>query len=357
MFRGTVMGQRILRNTFQGCQEQTPIWFMRQAGRHLPEFREIRSAKPDLMGLFLSPQDICEITLQPVRRYDIDGAIIFSDILMTPYALGMDLTFHPGSGPRMTPLPSDLKGWCRERLSHTPHDRLRPVYESLKSVRATLPQDKTLLGFAGAPWTLACYMVAGSSSKTHQRVKDVAYGDPEAFDCLISLLVDQVAAYLIAQVDAGADVLQIFDSWSGILPQPFFQRWCVAPTAEIVRRVKAVHPTTPLIGFPRGGQGFYETYVTQTQVDGLSLDGPIDDKAVAKALGQRVVLQGNLDPQLLCAGGPLLEVETLRILETYGGGRHIFNLSHGVLPETPVAHVERVIKTVRAFDARRREVA
>ena len=340
----------VLYNTFYRKLNRTPIWFMRQAGRHLPEFREIRSRQTDLMKLFLSPADIHEITLQPARRYDIDGAIIFSDILVIPYALGQDLQFSPG--PKLPAL--DLKNieeWCKKAVQVDIHEKLQPVYESLSMVRESLDPKKTLIGFAGAPWTLACYMIEGESSRTHLKTKTFAYQHPEKLQTLITLLEGAIVDFLERQVSSGAQVVQLFDSWAGILPQTSFMKWCVEPAARIVKAFKERCPDTPIICFPKGGQGYYESYVQTVKPDGLSLDSFIDDARVAAQLQSKVLLQGNLDPQLLVAGGPLLEAETLRILDTYRNGRHIFNLGHGVLPEVPVAHVEKVIETVRRWDA------
>ncbi|MSO89632.1 MAG: uroporphyrinogen decarboxylase [Rhodospirillaceae bacterium] len=323
-----------------------PIWLMRQAGRYLPEYRATRAKAPDFLSVCFNPDLASEITLQPIKRFGFDAAILFSDILVIPHALGRHVEFREGEGPALAPLesPRGLAALSEEE-SMVP---LAPVFETIRRVKAALPADTTLIGFAGAPWTVATYMVEGGSSRDFSRVKSWALGDPDGFQVLIDRLVDATSAYLIRQIDAGAEVLQLFDSWAGVLPAPAFQRWCVAPVREIVLRLKKLRPLVPIIGFPRGAGLGYQGFASATGVDCLGLDSTVPLHWAAQALQPQATLQGNLDPIQLLAGGGNLKTEILRIVGALGRGPFIFNLGHGILPKTPIAHVEDLVTTVRS---------
>jgi uroporphyrinogen decarboxylase len=324
-----------------------PIWLMRQAGRYLPEYRAARTRAGSFLDLCFDPDLATEVTLQPIRRYGLDAAILFSDILVVPYALGQDVRFEEGRGPRLTPLesPADLDRLTAEDLE----TRLAPVYETLRLVRRALPDETALIGFAGAPWTLATYMLEGGSSSDFAAAKGCLYRDPAYFERLVDLLVDATARHLIAQVEAGAEVLQIFDSWAGILSDDLLRRWSLAPLKEIVARVKAVEPEVPVILFPRGAGLLYHDFACESGAEALSLDTTVPLDWARRELQPRVALQGNLDPQLLLAGGPALTQGCRRILETLGDGPFVFNLGHGVVPATPPEHVAQVVEFVRSW--------
>ncbi len=321
-----------------------PIWLMRQAGRYLPEYRAIRAGARSFLELCYDPVRATEITLQPVRRFDMDAAILFSDILVVPHALGRRVDFVEGSGPRLDPI--DVRGI--DRLDNAfLLDRLQPVLETVAAVRSALDPGKTLIGFAGAPWTVATYMIAGRSTPDQQPALSFAAEQPDAMQALIDSLSEATADYLVAQIRAGADVVQVFDTWAGVLSGDDFERWCVQPTAEIVQAVKANEPDARIIGFPKGIGDRLEHYITHTGVDGVSLDSsvPLDPAARLQA---HVPVQGNLDPALLVTGGDALDRAIDAILAALSGGGFIFNLGHGIVPETPVEHVERLVKRVRS---------
>lgn len=326
-----------------------PIWLMRQAGRYLPEYREIRRRVPRFLDLCFNPTLAAEVTIQPLRRFDLDAAIIFSDILVVPHALGQSVEFVEGEGPRLDPLATaaDLIKLDRAKTETL----LSPVYEAIERVRAELAPHIALVGFCGAPWTVATYMVGGGSSKDHARTRLWAYRDRVSFQRLIDLLVDISAEYLLGQVQAGANALQIFDSWAGSLPEDEFARWCVAPTKEIVRRVKAQAPHIPVIGFPRGCGALAETYAKATGVDAVSCDTSMELAWIRDRLQNLVAVQGNLDPLLLLAGGRHFEERACEIVSALNSGPFIFNLGHGIQPETPIAHVERLLHLVKTGGA------
>ncbi len=319
---------------------------MRQAGRYLPEYRALRAKAGSFLDLCFTPEFAIEATLQPIRRFGFDAAILFSDILVIPHALGQKLWFEEGRGPLLEALngPRDLAGLAPDRLE----DALAPVYETLKGLRRLLPKETALIGFAGAPWTVASYMVEGGSSRDFAKAKTWAYGDPEGFQRLIDLLVEATTRYLVRQVESGAEALQLFDSWSGVWPEPFFERWCLAPARKIVSAVKTRHPEVPIILFPRGAGLYYENFAKSAGADALGLDTTLPLDWARAQLQPHVALQGNLDPILLLAGGKLLDDEIDRILMTLGAGPFVFNLGHGILPQTPIAHVERLVERVRA---------
>lgn len=331
----------------RGKLERVPIWLMRQAGRYLPEYRELRARAGGFLELCFTPALAAEATLQPVRRFGLDGAILFSDILVIPHALGQEVRFSEGEGP--------LLGALRDRAGLTAlntkrlHERLAPVYEAIERVAASLPPDTTLIGFAGAPWTVASYIVEGTTSRDFTAVKSFAFAEPGAFAGLLELLVEATAAYLARQAEAGAEVLQIFDSWAGALAEPEFERWCIEPIREIVRRVKAAHPRVPIIGFPRGAGVGYRRFVERTGVDGIGLDPSVPLAWAAEELQGRVTLQGNLDPVHLVTGGAAMRRAAESILDGWGRGPFIFNLGHGVLQTTPVEHVAALVEIVHRW--------
>jgi uroporphyrinogen decarboxylase len=317
-----------------------PLWMMRQAGRYLPEYRELRAKAGSFWTMCLTPKLAAEVTLQPIRRFGFDAAILFSDILVIPAALGMTVTFEEGEGPRMAPIASAAG------LRFDPQT-LTPVYEALQLVRAGLPSSTALLGFAGAPWTLATYMAAGRGGDEQKAAKLWAYREPENFDALLDLLADCVAEHLARQIGAGADAVQIFDSWASGLPEVLFERWVVKPTKKIVAKLRTIHPKALVIGFPRAATlAGYELYARETGVNAMSLDTAAPMGWAAKTL--KTVIQGNLDPIALIAGGRALDESVDLILEATRDVPFVFNLGHGILPETPIAHVEALIARVRA---------
>ena len=321
-----------------------PLWMMRQAGRYLPEYRETRKRAGSFLDLCYNPDLAVEVTLQPIERFGFDASILFSDILVVPHALGRDVRFEEGRGPLLTPITAPE---ILALNSETFHVNLSPVYETVRRLRAKLPDETTLIGFCGAPWTVATYMIAGHGTPDQAPARLFAYREPEAFQQLLKVLADHSAAYLIRQIEAGADVVQIFDSWSGVLDDASFEQFCVQPVAEIVRQVRAVHPDVPIIGFPKGAGAHYESYREKTGVTGLGIDWTVPLVA-AKALQAGGAVQGNLDPLRLVAGGKALSDGIDAILRALGDGPLIFNLGHGITPETPVAHVEAMVKQVRS---------
>ena len=322
-----------------------PIWLMRQAGRYLPEYRKVRAQAGSFLDLCYTPELAIEVTLQPIRRFGFDASILFSDILVVPHALGQSVGFEEGSGPRLDPLQSveDIGRLSREGAL----ERLAPVLETVRGLSAALPKEVTLIGFAGAPWTVASYMVEGGSSRDFLLAKGWAFRDPEGFGQLIDLLVDATVDYLDAQVTAGAEVLQIFDSWASALPAVAMRRWSLEPIKRIVSGVKARHPEVPVIVFPRAVGIGYETFARSCGADALSLDSTVPLDWAAEALGGSVVLQGNLDPVVLLSGGAELRESVGEILGAMRGRAFVFNLGHGILPQTPVEHVEELIALVR----------
>jgi uroporphyrinogen decarboxylase len=314
-----------------------PWWLMRQAGRYLPEYRATRVRAHDFVEMCLTPMLAAELTLQPVRRYSMDGAILFSDILMLPYALGQTLTFREGRGPILEPIENHT-GIGRLKPGQI-MSRLEPVFDTVRRVAEMLDTRTTLIGFAGSPWTVATYMVEGGTSKEFRQVKGWAYRDPDGFGTLIDLLVEGTIDFLTAQMAAGAEVVQLFDSWAGILPEPAFGRWVIEPTRRIVAALKSRFPDHPIIGFPRGAGLLYERYITETGVDSVGLDAMVPLGYARSRLQPLATVQGNLDPLLLIAGGAALESAVNELCRTLGGGPFVFNLGHGVLPETPPDNV------------------
>ncbi len=323
-----------------------PIWLMRQAGRYLPEYREIRKQVSGFLELCYTPELAVEVTMQPIRRYGFDAAILFSDILVIPDALGCGVEFVEGEGPKLQTI---RDGASVARLSAgSLHDHLAPVYETIRRLRENLPTETALIGFAGAPWTVTSYMVEGGGSKDFQEARTFARRDPEGFSALIDLVTKATIDYLLAQIKAGAQALQLFDSWAGVLPPDQFHRWCERPIGEIVHAVKAVHPDIPIIAFPRGAGVLYEQFVERIPVDGVSLDTTVPPAWANQAL-KKVCLQGNLDPIALLSGGEDMLNDARYLLNTFKGRPFIFNLGHGVLPATNPDTVKHLVDFVRSY--------
>ena len=328
-------------------QPVPPLWMMRQAGRYLPEYREVRAKAGGFLDLCFTPEFAAEVTLQPIRRFNFDAAIIFSDILVIPYALGRDVRFEVGEGPRLDPL--DTPDKVGTLSASADFSRLEPVYEALRRVRRELDPKIALIGFCGAPWTVATYMVAGQGTPDQAPARMMAYRHPEAFAKIIDTIVENSIQYLLGQLKAGADVLQIFDTWAGILPPREFQRWSVEPTKRIVAGVRKQVPDAKIIGFPRGAGALLPSYIEATRVDAVSIDWAAEPSLIRNKVQSRVAVQGNLDPLVLITGGEALDRAIDDVLANFAAGRLIFNLGHGIQPETPIAHVEQMLQRVRAY--------
>ncbi len=326
-----------------------PIWLMRQAGRYLPEYRAIRKQAAGFLDLCLDPKRAAEVTLQPIRRFGFDAAILFSDILVVPHALGQGVTFVEGEGPRLDALddPAATKRLGRE----IDHKRLAPVYEAIALVKQDLAPAVALLGFCGAPWTVATYMIAGCGTVDQLPARLFAYRYPDAFAELIDVLVEASTSYLIRQFAAGVDAVQIFDTWAGVLPVDEFRKWCIEPTARIVAAVRKQIPGAKMIGFPRGAGTELECYLDAVAVDAIGLDWTVELDFARHRIQTRRPVQGNLDPVALLAGGAALERAIDAILAAFTARPFIFNLGHGVLPDTPIAHIERLVERVRGAPA------
>ncbi|MEL6666343.1 MAG: uroporphyrinogen decarboxylase [Pseudomonadota bacterium] len=322
-----------------------PIWMMRQAGRHLPEYLELRSRAKDFLDFCYSPSMAAEATLQPIRRYDMDAAILFADILLILDAMGLDVRFEKGVGPIVETVKTEAD------LNRAPVEmavqRLSPVYETVDRVRGQLDSNKALIGFCGAPWTVALYAIEGRGGTDKSSARGWAYSRQDLLKALLEKLVEISAHYLAAQVKAGADALMIFESWAEGLPSDLFQTLVVEPNAALIKRLREMGVTVPIIGFPRGAATMIGSYAEQVAVNGIGLDTAISPDHVLKAVPESIAVQGHLDPVLLIEGGPAMERRVREILEAYKGRPHIFNLGHGVRPDTPIAHVERVVEIVR----------
>jgi uroporphyrinogen decarboxylase len=325
------------------AQEIPPVWLMRQAGRYLPEYRETRKKAGSFLDLCYTPEHAIEVTLQPIRRFGFDAAILFSDILVIPDALGRRVNFEEGRGPVLDPINAlEISSLSADgALKH-----LSPVIEAVSGIRAALPRETALLGFCGAPWTVATYMIAGHGTPDQAPARLFSYREPQAFEDLLNLIADVSAAYLVAQLKAGADAVQIFDSWSGVLGEEDFARWCVAPVKRIVDQVRKEIPGARIIGFPKGAGILYQNYREQTGVTALGLDWSVP-LSFARELQKGCAVQGNLDPMRLVAGGEALDRGVDAILEGLAGGPYVFNLGHGITPEAPIANVERMLKRIR----------
>ena len=326
-----------------------PFWLMRQAGRYLPEYRSLRAKAGSFLDLCFTPEFAVEVTLQPLRRFGMDAAILFSDILVVPYALGQPLDYVEGGGPKLEPVrsASDLARLERKHL----HDRLSPIYETVRGVKGALPDGVALIGFAGSPWTVAAYMVEGGGSKEFAHVKRWAFADPVGFAVLIDLLTDATYDYLAAQIEAGAEAVQLFDSWAGVLPAEAFVRWVIEPTRRIADRLKASYPDVPIIGFPRTAGLMYRAYADESGVDAVGLDSAVPLGWAARELQPRLPVQGNLDPVALVAGGAALDRAAEAVLTALAGGPFVFNLGHGVMQTTPPEHVAQLTATIRRWGA------
>lgn len=318
---------------------------MRQAGRYLPEYRALREKAGGFLDLVFNPELAAEVTLQPIRRFGFDAAILFSDILVIPHALGQQVRFSVGEGPLLDPL-EDRRAF--ERLAaEVDHDLLAPVYETIRIVREKLDPGVTLLGFCGAPWTVATYMIAGRGTSDQAPARLFGYRDRVGLDTLIDVLVEASASYLVKQLQAGADAVQIFDTWAGVLGPAEFARWCIEPTRQIIEKVRSKVPGAKIIGFPRGAGTSILRYAEHVSVDAVGLDWMIDRDFARDHIQSRVAVQGNLDPLGLVAGGDTLDRAVDSVLEAFASKPFIFNLGHGIVPETPIAHVEQVLKRVR----------
>jgi uroporphyrinogen decarboxylase len=341
---------KLLLRALRGAHvERHPFWLMRQAGRHLPEYRELRAKAGSFLSLCFTPELATQVTLQPVQRYGMDAAILFSDILVVPLGLGQEVGFQEGEGPKLAPIreASELA-----RLKDTLDlAKLEPIYETVRRVRRELPPETALIGFAGAPWTVATYVVEGGSSRDFQAVKHWAFGDKSGFAALIDRLTDATIAHLKAQIAAGVEVVQLFDTWAGVLEGEAYDKWVIEPAKRIVAALKAENPGLPIIGFPKGAGAKYLEYARATNVDALALDPELPLAFARDVLQPIAAVQGNLDPQLLLAGGPAMETRIREILAALGKGRFVFNLGHGVLPTTPIAHVERLAEILRTTPA------
>jgi uroporphyrinogen decarboxylase len=328
-------------------QAVPPVWMMRQAGRYLPEYREVRAKAGGFLNLCLNPELAAEVTLQPIRRFGFDAAILFSDILVVPHALGRSVRFEAGEGPRLDPI--ETTAAIDALPAQADAAIFAPVYETLRRVKQELDPAVTLLGFCGAPWTVATYMIAGQGTPDQAPARLFAYREPDAFQKLIDILVDASIGYLTAQFEAGADAVQLFDTWAGTLPPEQFSRWSIKPARRIVSGIRARIPDARIIGFPRGAGALLPDFVERTGVNAVSIDWAAEPELMRQRVQSRVALQGNLDPLALIAGGDALDRAVDGVLSNYAGGRLIFNLGHGIQPETPIAHVERMLRRVRDY--------
>jgi len=335
---------KLLQALARAAVDPPPLWMMRQAGRYLPEYRALRAKAANFLDFCYSPELATEATLQPIRRFDFDAAILFSDILVVPDGLGAKVEFREGEGPVLEPMGSADIG--RLNIARVrPH--LAPVYEAVAKVRAALAPEKALIGFAGAPWTVACYMAEGHGSRDFLAPKTWMWRDRKSFVALIDILTQATVEHLSAQIEAGADCVQLFDSWAGVLPEDEFRDFVIAPNRAIVNSLKTRHPKVPIIGFPRGAGSMLGEYAANAGVDAVGLDYTVP-LAAAQAVQRKLPVQGNLDPVLLLVGGDALSARVRAIRKAFGGRPHIFNLGHGILPATPIAHVEALVNAVRA---------
>ena len=333
-----------LLDTLKGVRQPVaPVWLMRQAGRYLPEYRELRAEKGGFLELVYDSEAAAEITVQPIRRFGFDGAILFSDILIVPHAMGQGLTFQAGEGPHLAPTLLEV-----ELDSFTPaFERFEPVYETVRRTRAMIGENVTMLGFAGSPWTVATYMIAGEGSKDHHAARLLAYRDAGRMQAIIDAIVEVSVTYLRGQIDAGAEAVQLFDSWAGSLAPDQFEKWVVAPNAAITAKLKQSHPDTPVIGFPKGAGAKLPAYARETGVDAVGLDETLDPVWAHQSLPAGMPVQGNFDPLLLEAGGPALAARVKTIIDAFEDRPHVFNLGHGIGQFTPISHVEELLAALR----------
>ncbi|MDR7102198.1 uroporphyrinogen decarboxylase [Croceicoccus sp. BE223] len=336
----------LLIDTLKGTNgSRRPLWLMRQAGRYLPEYRALRADKGGFLALVYDSEAAAEVTIQPIDRFGFDGAILFSDILIVPYAMGQDLQFLAGEGPHLSPRLADAALASLERVP----ERLTPIYRTVELCVARLDETKTMLGFAGSPWTVATYMVNGEGSRDQHETRAMAYGDPAAFQAIVDAIGDVTVEYLIGQARAGAEAVQLFDSWSGSLAPDEFERWVIAPNARIVDRFRAACPDVSVIGFPKGAGEKLAAYARETGVDAVGVDETIDPAWAARELPANMPVQGNLDPLLLLSGGQRMTDRARFVLDCFADRPHVFNLGHGIGQHTPIAHVEELLGAVRAW--------
>ncbi|MEQ8410381.1 MAG: uroporphyrinogen decarboxylase [Erythrobacter sp.] len=331
-------------DTLKGSRQPVPpVWLMRQAGRYLPEYRALRAEKGGFLELVYDSESAAEVTVQPIRRFGFDGAILFSDILIVPHAMGQGLEFLAGEGPKLSPtlLEVELDSFTAS------HERFEPVYETVRRTRAMIDETVTMLGFAGSPWTVATYMIAGEGSKDQGPARLLAYRDPARLQAIVDAIIETSVKYLRGQIDAGAEAVQLFDSWAGSLAPDEFERWVIAPNAAITAELKASHPDVPVIGFPKGAGAKLPAYARETGVDAIGMDETLDPGWVDASLPAGMPVQGNLDPLLVEAGGPALPKRVRAIVEAFGDRPHIFNLGHGIGQHTPIAHVEELLAALR----------
>lgn len=337
----------LLLDTLNGKRrDRVPLWLMRQAGRYLPEYRALREEKGGFLAMAYDSEAACEITLQPIERFGFDGAILFSDILIVPHAMGQHLEFLAGEGPKLSPplVEAELDGLTPDR------SRYEPIYQTVRLCRQRLGADTTMLGFAGSPWTVATYMVAGEGSRDQHEARAMAYRDPLKLDAILDRIVAETIEYLSGQIESGAEAVQLFDSWAGSLAPDEFERLVIAPNAQIVAALRAEHPDTPVIGFPKGAGEKLPAYARETGVQAVGVDETIDPAWAARELPAGMPVQGNFDPLLLLAGSDRLEARARVILEAFADRPHVFNLGHGIDRRTPIEHVERLVAVVRAFE-------
>lgn len=339
--------KRLLKTLRGEILDRPPIWLMRQAGRYLPEYRETRKRAGSFLDLCYSPDFATEVTLQPIERFDLDASILFADILLIPDALGQDVVFREGEGPVLRPVTSseELAALSLDQID----THLAPVMETVRRLSKALPSHVTLIGFAGSPWTVATYMVNGRGSPDQRAARIWAHRDPAGFQILMDMVTTATIQYLRNQIDAGAEVIQLFDSWAAHLPDPEFERWSIAPTARIVTALKESHPNVPVIGFPRGAGASALSYVAKTGITAVGIDTGVPAIWARDELQSKVPIQGNLDPFALVAGGDALRNETERLLQTYGNGAYVFNLGHGIVPETPPENVANLVDHVTSW--------
>ncbi len=343
----TVSEKLLLRSLRGEALPTPPIWLMRQAGRYLPEYRATREKAGSFLDLCYNPELSTEVTLQPIRRFGFDAAILFADILLVPHALGADLGFVTGEGPKLSTVTS-AKDMDRLKPADAIHETLSPVYETVRNLSSALPAETALIGFAGAPWTVASYMIAGEGTKDQLPARRLILEDPETFRRLIERITEATIAYLARQVEAGAEAVKLFDSWAGSLNWQDFRDWCIEPNRRIVEALKARWPDLPVIGFPRGAGAGYATFARETGVDAVAIDSGVDPAWARDALQPICTVQGNLDPLHMVTGGDALDDQARRIVETLRGGGHIFNLGHGITPDADPKNVERLIEVVRS---------
>lgn len=332
-----------IEKSIQGLVDTIPVWLMRQAGRYLEEYRQVRSTTNSFLEFCYNPEKAAEVTLQPIKRFDFDAAIIFSDILVIPDALGVGVSFQVGEGPIL----EKINASALEKLQYE-SNKLKPIYEAIKIVRRDLHPEKSLIGFVGAPWTLATYMVEGGGSKDFYNVKSWAYSDSKSFSKLIYILADSIIEHACAQIESGVNVLQIFDSWAGVLAAgDEFTKWSIEPTAYIISKIKEKYPSIPIIGFPRGAGVSYVAYANNTAVDAISVDYNMPIEWIADNVD--IAIQGNLDPMLLKNNKHEALLQAKKILNTMRGHKFIFNLGHGILPQTPIENVSSLVKCVKEW--------